>query len=143
MLSNFRLFLNDTRENTHIKVWGDFINLSALNFRELVQAQVTKSNQIIVYAEFLNHIYSFKLKLIRKDKKNLNIEIMESRKEIVPLETNGGTRSGIDRRKYNYSSYIPERRFRERRCKIIENKNVLRMRKNNNIPQIFLKTNAF
>ena len=93
MSSNFRLFLNDTRENIHIKVWGDFINLSVHNFIGLTQAQVPKSNQIIVYAEYLNNIYSFKLKLIRKNKKNLNIEIMEYKSEIVPLETNGGTRS--------------------------------------------------
>ena len=139
MSSNFRLFLNDTRENIHIKVWGDFINLSVHNFIGLTQAQVPKSNQIIVYAEYLNNIYSFKLKLIRKNKKNLNIEIMEYEGEIVPLENNGGTRSGINRRQYNYSSYIPERRFRERRCKNIGKENVLRMRKTSNETQIFLE----
>jgi len=64
---------------------------------------------------------------------------MEYKGEIVPLETNGGKRSGIDRRQYKPSSHIPERRFRDRRCKNIGKENVLRMRKTSNETQIFLE----
>ena len=144
MSSNFKLFLHDPKGNMHIKVWGDLINLSAHEFIKIMQAKHPGSNKITVYAEYSNHIHSFKIKLDGKNKKKLGWEIMEYKEEIIPLETNGCTRSGIDRRQYTYSSHIPERRsFRERRCKTIVKNNVLRMRKNNNEPQIFLRAKAF
>ena len=143
MSSNFKLFLHDTKENMHIKVWGDLIGLSAHEFIKIIQAEHPESNQIVVYAEYSNHIHSFKLKLGRKNKKKLGWEIMEYQEEIIPIETNGGTRSGIDRRQYTYSSHIPERRSsRERRCKTIGKNNALRMRKNDKEPQIFLQAKA-
>jgi len=144
MSSNFKLFLHDTKGNMHIKVWGDLINLSAHEFITIIQAEHPESNKIVVYAEYSKHIYSFKIKLDRKNKKKLGWEIMEYKEEIIPLESNGGTRSGIDRRQYTYTSHIPERRSsRERRCKAIAKNNAIRKRKNINEPQIFLQAKAF
>lgn len=55
----------------------------------------------------------------------------EAKKERLPLETNGGTRTGIDRRQYFYSAYIPERRSgKDRRKRAFKHSNVIRKRKN-------------
>jgi anti-anti-sigma factor len=148
MALNFKLSLHETSGSIHLKLSGDFDDNSAHELIKAIQEHASKSNQVIVHTEYLNHIDSFgidvfknnlrtlyrlsdKLIFVGKNRNRLNSKIIDSKERIVPLETNGGTRTGMDRRQYTYSAHIPERRsFIDRRCKTITGRNVIKIRKN-------------
>jgi anti-anti-sigma regulatory factor len=148
MALNFKLSLHETSGSVHLILSGDFGGNSAHELIKAIQEHASQSNQVIVHTEYLNHIDSFgidvfknnirnisrlsdKLIFVGKNRNRLNSKIIDSEERIVPLETNGGTRLGIDRRQYTYSAHIPERRsFIDRRCKNITDGNVIKKRKN-------------
>jgi anti-anti-sigma factor len=148
MALNFKLSLHETSGSIHLKLSGDFDGNSANELIRAIQKHASKSNQVIVHTEYLNHIDAFgidvfknnlrtlnrlsnKLIFVGKHRNRLYSKIIDSEEKIVPLETNGGTRSGIDRRQFTYSAHIPERRsFIDRRSKTITDRNVIKIRKN-------------
>ena len=48
---------------------------------------------------------------------------MPENTKLKPLKNNGETRSGIDRRQFTYTAYIPERRSGKDRRESLERKN--------------------
>ena len=147
MALNFKLSLHETSGSIHLKLSGDFDGNSAHELIKAIQEHASKSNQVIIHTENLNHIDSFgidvfknnlrslyrlsnKLIFVGKNRNRLYSKKIDFKEKIVPLETNGGTRLGIDRRQYTYSAHIPERRsFIDRRCKTITDSNVIKKRK--------------
>lgn len=59
MASNFKLFLNETKDGTHVKMCGDFDGTSAHELIAAIQNQAPRSNQVYIHTGELSHIYSF------------------------------------------------------------------------------------
>jgi len=59
MASNFKLFLQETRDSTHMKICGDFDGTSAHELITAIQKHAHKSNQVFIHTEDLGNIYSF------------------------------------------------------------------------------------
>jgi hypothetical protein len=59
MASNFKLFLQETRDSTHMKMCGDFDGTSAHELITAIQKHAHKSNQVFIHTEDLGNIYPF------------------------------------------------------------------------------------
>jgi ABC-type transporter Mla MlaB component len=59
MASNFKLFLNETKDSIHMKMCGDFDGTSAHELITAIQNQAPKSNQVYIDTGELSNIYPF------------------------------------------------------------------------------------
>jgi len=59
MASNFKLFLQETRETIHMKMCGDFDGTAAHELIVAIQKYAHKSNQVFIHTEDLGNIYPF------------------------------------------------------------------------------------
>ena len=78
MASNFKLFLHETGDSIHVKMFGDFDGSSAHELLQAIQNSASRSFQIFIDTENLNNIYAFgkdvfqnNLRIVNKQSNNL------------------------------------------------------------------------
>jgi hypothetical protein len=78
MAANFKLFLHKSSDSIHLKMFGDFDGSSAHELLQAIQNSATRSFQVFVDTENLNHIYAFgkdvfqnNLRIVNKQSNNI------------------------------------------------------------------------
>ena len=59
MASNFKLFMHETRDSLHLKMFGDFDGNSAYELINTIKDNAARSYQIFIDTEDLKNIYPF------------------------------------------------------------------------------------